>query len=60
MNEFYKNKNVLVTGGLGFIGSNLVRELVKLGSNVTIIDSLIPEYGGNIFNINGVSVNHNF
>jgi len=52
-NEF-KNKNVLITGGLGFIGSNLVRRLIKLGANVTIVDSLIPEYGGNLFNINDI------
>ena len=46
----YKQKNVLVTGGLGFIGSNLARVLCERGANVTIIDSLVPEYGGNLFN----------
>lgn len=44
-------KNVLITGGLGFIGSNLAIKLVEIGANVTLIDSLIPEYGGNTFNI---------
>jgi UDP-glucose 4-epimerase len=44
-------KKALVTGGLGFIGSNLTRRLVDLGASVTLIDSLIPEYGGNPFNI---------
>ncbi len=44
-------KNVLVTGGLGFIGSNLARRLVAAGANVTLVDSLIPEYGGNPFNV---------
>ena len=44
-------KNVLITGGLGFIGSNLARALVNHGANVTIVDSLIEEYGGNFFNI---------
>jgi nucleoside-diphosphate-sugar epimerase len=52
--DFYKGKNILITGGLGFIGSNLARELVGLGSKVTIIDSLVPEYGGNMFNIRGI------
>jgi len=46
-----KNKNILITGGLGFIGSNLAIRLNSLGSNLTIIDSMIPEYGGNFFNI---------
>ncbi|MGA8090034.1 MAG: NAD-dependent epimerase/dehydratase family protein [Terracidiphilus sp.] len=54
-------KHVLVTGGLGFIGSNLALRLAGMGSEVTLIDSLIPEYGGNLFNIKGyenrVSVN---
>lgn len=47
----FKNKEVLITGGLGFIGSNLAIKLVELGANVTIIDSMIPEYGGNLKNI---------
>lgn len=47
----FKNKTVLITGGLGFIGSNLARHLVDMGAQVTIVDSLIPEYGGNLFNI---------
>jgi dTDP-glucose 4,6-dehydratase/UDP-glucose 4-epimerase len=47
----YHNKKVLITGGLGFIGSNLARALVAQGARVTIVDSLIPQYGGNLFNI---------
>ncbi|MDA8602531.1 NAD-dependent epimerase/dehydratase family protein [Gammaproteobacteria bacterium] len=49
--SFYEGANVLITGGLGFIGSNLARTLVSLGSHVTLVDSLIPQYGGNLFNV---------
>jgi UDP-glucose 4-epimerase len=49
--QYFKNSNVLITGGLGFIGSNLARRLVTMGANVTLVDSLIPEYGGNLFNV---------
>jgi UDP-glucose 4-epimerase len=50
----FLGKRVLVTGGLGFIGSNLVRALVKSGAEVTVVDSLIPEYGGNPRNLAGL------
>lgn len=40
----------MITGGLGFIGSNLAARLVDLGAHVTLVDSLIPEYGGNLHN----------
>lgn len=50
----FTNKKILITGGLGFIGSNLARRLVGLGAQVTLVDSLIPEYGGNLFNISGM------
>ena len=52
--EFYRDRPVLITGGLGFIGSNLARQLVELGARVLIVDSLIPDYGGNLFNIRGI------
>jgi UDP-glucose 4-epimerase len=53
--EFFLDKNVLITGGLGFIGSSIARRLVSLGcKEITLIDSLIPEYGGNLFNIKGI------
>jgi UDP-glucose 4-epimerase len=50
----YQGRTVLITGGLGFIGSNLARRLVELGARVTLVDSLIPEYGGNRANIAGI------
>jgi len=49
--KVFSGSDVLVTGGLGFIGSSLARRLVALGAKVTLVDSLIPEYGGNLFNI---------
>jgi UDP-glucose 4-epimerase len=52
--EFYRGRRVLVTGGLGFIGSNLARHLVDLGADVLLVDSLLPDYGGNLFNIAGL------
>ncbi len=50
----FANRKVLITGGLGFIGSNLARTLVGLGARVTLLDSLIPEYGGNRRNVAGL------
>lgn len=50
----YANKKVLITGGLGFIGSNLARALVAQDAEVTLVDSLIPQYGGNPFNIEDI------
>jgi UDP-glucose 4-epimerase len=52
--DFYRNRPVMVTGGLGFIGSNLARQLADLGADVLLVDSLIPDYGGNLFNIAGL------
>jgi UDP-glucose 4-epimerase len=54
LDEAFRGRAVLVTGGLGFIGSTLARRLVGLGARVTLVDSLIPEYGGNLFNIDGI------
>jgi UDP-glucose 4-epimerase len=47
----YKGRTALVTGGLGFIGSNLVRRLVEVGAEVSVLDALLPDQGGNLFNV---------
>lgn len=53
--EAYAGKRALVTGGLGFVGSHLAARLVDLGADVTIVDSLIPEYGGNPYNVRAIA-----
>ena len=53
--EFYRGRRVMITGGLGFIGSNLAHRLVDLDADVLLVDSLIPDYGGNLFNIDGIT-----
>lgn len=50
----FAGKNVLITGGMGFIGSNLAMKLVRLGAKVTVMDSMLDEYGANIFNIKDI------
>jgi UDP-glucose 4-epimerase len=52
--DTFDGANILITGGLGFIGSTLARGLVELGAHVTLVDSLIPIYGGNLRNIAGI------
>jgi UDP-glucose 4-epimerase len=52
--ESFNKKRVLITGGLGFIGSNLAHRLVSMGATVTLVDSMIPDYGGNLFNIDDI------
>jgi UDP-glucose 4-epimerase len=52
--DVYRGRRVMITGGVGFIGSNLARALVDLGADVLLVDSLIPEYGGNLFNIRDI------
>ena len=52
--EFYRGRRVMITGGLGFIGSNLAHRLAELGADILLVDSLIPDYGGNLFNIAGI------
>ena len=52
--NFFAGKKVLITGGLGFLGSNLAHRLVGIGAKVSLVDALFPEYGGNMFNISGI------
>ena len=47
----FSGSNVLILGGLGFIGSNLAIRLERLGANITLVDSMLPQYGGNLANI---------
>jgi UDP-glucose 4-epimerase len=51
---FYRRRPVMITGGAGFIGSNLAHRLVALGAEVLLVDSLLPDYGGNLFNLRGI------
>ena len=46
--SFYRGRRVLITGGAGFIGSNLARRLVDLGADVLLVDALLADYGGNL------------
>lgn len=55
--NIFNDKDILITGGLGFIGSSLAIELSNLGANITIIDSMLKEYGGNLFNIEEIKDN---
>lgn len=50
----FKDKKVLITGGVGFIGSNLAIKLIELGAEVTVLDAMIPDYGGNLFNLDPI------
>lgn len=49
--DAYKNKRVLITGGLGFLGSNLALALLGTAKEIILYDALMPMYGGNLFNI---------
>ena len=55
--KFFKGKRILITGGLGFIGSNMAIRLVKIVADVTLVDSMIYSHGGNLFNISEIRNN---
>lgn len=55
--KFFKGKRILITGGLGFLGSNMAIRLVKIGADVTLVDSMIYGHGGNLFNISEIRNN---
>ena len=55
MEKQFQGARVLITGGLGFIGSNLARRLNRLGAEITVVDSLLPDYGGNRYNVEGIA-----
>ncbi len=52
--NFWAGKRVLITGGLGFVGSNLAHRLVELKAEVVLVDAMVPGFGGNIFNLQGI------
>ncbi len=54
VSESWRGKRVLVTGGIGFIGSNLAIRLVELGARVQLVDSMLPAYGADLANIEPV------
>jgi UDP-glucose 4-epimerase len=52
--EPFRGKRILITGGLGFIGSTLARRLAGTAERIVLVDSLVPEYGGSLWNISGI------
>lgn len=52
--NYFTGKKVLITGGAGFLGSSLAQALVPLGADVTILDAMLPLYGGNVFNLESI------
>ncbi|MBS3151731.1 NAD-dependent epimerase/dehydratase family protein [Candidatus Woesearchaeota archaeon] len=54
LKDVYEKKEVLITGGLGFLGTNLAHRLVDLGAKITLTDAVLPQYGANQFNLDGI------
>ena len=55
-----RDSRILITGGAGMIGSTIAQLAVKLGAQVTILDAMLPAYGGNIYNLQGIQDKINF
>lgn len=53
-NQRFHAKKTLITGGLGFIGSHLAAALLRRGAEVTVVDSLLPQYGGKLYNVDNI------
>jgi UDP-glucose 4-epimerase len=54
IDDHFRSRQVVITGGLGFIGSNLAHRLVSAGATVTLVDSMVPTQGANMFNVHGI------
>ena len=52
--EFFRGKHIVITGGLGFLGSSLAARLASACAGVTLLDAMLPGYGANLFNISGI------
>lgn len=57
LEKYYQGKEVLITGGLGFIGSSITVKLVQAEAEVTVLDAELPRYGGNPFNLERIKNN---
>jgi UDP-glucose 4-epimerase len=51
---YFHDSRVLITGGAGMIGSTIARLLVEQGAEVTVVDAMLPTYGGNRFNLSDI------
>jgi UDP-glucose 4-epimerase len=54
ISDAFLGKHVLILGGLGFLGSSLALRLAQFGARITLVDAMIEEYGGNLFNVSSI------